>query len=150
MESAGRREYRSFLKFWESRGNPVSTGTSGAKIYFFLKLIATAIKVLTPISPLFDVSSNQPWWQGQLAKTHSFGRSAVNQLVLGFWQIRSIFALANSGEALAALPTELSRYDADTFTGVGTNTALPVGGPITEYQMLDDLVKTWERVDRKL
>ena len=96
-----------------------------------------------PISSLFDVSSNQPWWQGQLVETHSFGRSAVNQLVLGGWQIRAYGALANSAEALAALPTELSWYAADTFTNVGTNTALPSGGSTTQYQISDDLVKTW-------
>jgi hypothetical protein len=80
-----------------------------------------------PISSLFDLSSNQPWWQGQLVETHSFGRSAVNQLVLGGWQIRAPFELANPAEALAALPTELGWYAADTFTSVGTNTALPSG-----------------------
>jgi hypothetical protein len=96
-----------------------------------------------PISSLFDVSSNQPWWQGQLVETHSFGRSAVNQLVLGGWQLRAIFALANPAAALAALPTELAWYDADTFTNVGAYNALPSGGSTTQYQISDDLVKTW-------
>ena len=96
-----------------------------------------------PISPLFDLSSNQPWWQGQLVHTHSFGGAAFNQLLLAGWQVRSFFGLASPAAALAALPTALGWYDATAFTNVGASSTLPTGYSLTQYQVSDDLVKTW-------
>ena len=73
---------------------------------------------LDPISPLFDLSSSQPWWQGQLSATHSFGTSAANQiLVAGWWfsgllQPKSIFEVTscNFTAPIATLsPKESSR-----------------------------------------
>jgi hypothetical protein len=35
-----------------------------------------------PISPVFDGDNSGPWWQGQLAETHTFGSSAASQFLL--------------------------------------------------------------------
>jgi hypothetical protein len=57
-----------------------------------------------PISPLFNVDSNQPAWQGQLIETHAFGSSAANQLlVAGWWQGKK-FQPANLSQTLTAFP----------------------------------------------
>ncbi len=96
-----------------------------------------------PISSLFNLNSNQPWWQGQLVETHSFGQSGVNQLVAAGWQIRAFFALDDPSQALAALPTQLNWYVADTFASVGTSLAMRSGSSTTQYQISDDVVKTW-------
>src|SRR5262249_10507303 len=92
-----------------------------------------------PISPLFNVSSNQPWWQGQLVQTHTFGSSAVNQFVLAGWRQDAFLDLANLSEALAALPTLISWSDAATFTNLGTSTATRNGYADTQYQISDDI-----------
>ncbi len=99
---------------------------------------------IDPISPAFSGSNNQPWWQGQLVETHSFGHSAVNQLVLAGWRFKIFLELENSSEAFAALPTALDwSDDADAFTNAGTNEFARRGNVITQYQLSDDLVKTW-------
>ena len=40
-------------------------------------------RFVDPISPLFNIETDQPWWQGQLVHTHVLGVSAANQFVLG-------------------------------------------------------------------
>ncbi len=98
---------------------------------------------IDPISPLFDTSSDQPWWQAQLVETHSFGRSTVNQLALGGWQVRSFWNVPNDSAAFAALPISLNWSDADSFTNAGSNQLASNGFEPTQYQISDDLVKTW-------
>jgi len=96
-----------------------------------------------PISPLFNVNSNQPFWQGQLVETHTFGTSIVNQFLSAGWGLSEIYELANFSDAHAALPTLLAWYDTNTFTNAGTNQGSPNGFKITQYQFSDDIVKTW-------
>ena len=36
-----------------------------------------------PISPLFNINSNQPWWQDQLVETHTFGPFDCEPVPLG-------------------------------------------------------------------
>ena len=95
-----------------------------------------------PISPLFNVSSDQPWWQGQLVETHTFGPSAVNQFLLAGWRENAFFGPANFSQTLAALPTQLAWYAANTFTNVGSSQGSLQGGTFTQYQISDDIVKT--------
>jgi Carboxypeptidase regulatory-like domain len=96
-----------------------------------------------PISPLFNVNSNQPWWQGQLVETHTFAPSVVNQFLLAGWRLTAFFGPANFSETHAALPTLLAWYDTNTFTNVGTNQGSLDGWRTTQYQVSDDIVKTW-------
>ena len=60
-----------------------------------------------PISPIFDGRTTQPWWQGQLIETHTFGSSAASQFLLAGAYFAPIFELGNSAAALAAFPTTL-------------------------------------------
>ena len=95
------------------------------------------------VSPLFNVNSNQPWWQAELVETHTFGPSAVNQFLLAGWRITAFFDPANFSETHAALPTALGWYDTNTFTSIGSSQGSPAGGTSTQYQISDDFVKTW-------
>jgi hypothetical protein len=61
-----------------------------------------------PISPLFNVNSNQPWWQGQLVETDTFGPSAANQLLIGAHRLTSRDGPSSFSDTLKALPTRLS------------------------------------------
>jgi hypothetical protein len=95
-----------------------------------------------PISPLFNQNSHQPWWQGQLVETHTFGPSAANQLLIGGWQVNGHYASPNFSEALTALPTQLSWQVTNTFTTVGSSQgSLSTFSP-KQYQISDDFTKT--------
>ena len=96
-----------------------------------------------PISPLFNVNSNQPFWQGQLVETHTFGPSSLNQFLVAGWGISEVYDLASLSDAHAALPTLLSWMDANTFTNVGTSQGSPNGFKFAQYQFSEDVVKTW-------
>jgi hypothetical protein len=96
-----------------------------------------------PVSPLFNITSNQPWWQGQLVETHTFGSSAVNQLLLTGWRLSVSSEPDKLSEAVAALPTQLAWYAANTFTNVGSSQGSNTVTKIAQYQVSDDFVKTW-------
>jgi hypothetical protein len=96
-----------------------------------------------PISPLFNISSNQPWWQGQLVETHTFGPSAVNQFLLAGWRLTGLSGPASFSGTLAALPTLLAWAATNTFTNVGSSQGSLSGYSPTQYQVSDDIVKTW-------
>jgi hypothetical protein len=96
-----------------------------------------------PISPVFNINSNQPWWQAQLVETHTFGPSAVNQFLLAGWRLSGLSGPVSFSETLAALPTQLAWSDTHTFTNVGTSQGSLSGYSPTQYQVSDDIVKTW-------
>jgi hypothetical protein len=99
-----------------------------------------------PISPLFNAYTNQPWWQAQLIETHIFGPTAANQFLLAGTYINQVTGVANSSQTLAAFPSNLNWFSANSafaaLGGVDYMYALPSGSKITSYQVSDDLVKT--------
>jgi Carboxypeptidase regulatory-like domain len=102
-------------------------------------LQATATSV---ISPLFNLQSDQPQWQGQLNETHTFSPTLANQFILSGAWYSAIFTEANRAGALAAFPTTLSWRDG-TFSSMGPNLDnAPQGRKVTQYQISDDLSKT--------
>ena len=68
-------------------------------------------RFVDPISPLFNIETDQPWWQGQLVQTHTFGVSAANQFVLGSWWRSAIFKPKNLAQTQATFPTRLGWCD---------------------------------------
>jgi hypothetical protein len=96
-----------------------------------------------PISPLFDADFTQPWWQGQILDTHTFGSSAANQLVLAGSYFSPVFQLKTPSQALAAFPTTLD-FVQGPFTGLGGAAnvlALGFGRHNAQYQLSDDFAK---------
>jgi carboxypeptidase family protein len=94
-----------------------------------------------PISPLFDVGSDQPWWQGQLSETHTFGADTANQFLVAGWYFSAIFKPRNLAQTLNAFPTDLSWGNSGLgFPNLGG--IEPTGTNVTHYQLTDDLVKT--------
>ena len=99
---------------------------------------------LDPISSLFDIGSDQPWWQGQLNETHSFGASAANQFLAAGWWFGATFQPPNLSQTLSAFPTVLNWSAINAFTNLGGfDNFVPVGTNTTQYQISDDFVKTW-------
>ncbi len=99
-----------------------------------------------PVSPLFNAYTNQPWWQAQLSETHTFGPTAANQFLLAGTYINQVTGVANSSQTLAAFPTTLNWFSANSafalLGGLDYMYALPSGSKSTSYQIADDLVKT--------
>jgi hypothetical protein len=98
---------------------------------------------IDPVSFLFDIASDQPWWQGQLSETHSFGASAANQFLAAGWWFSAIFQPPNLSHTLSAFPTTLSWNANNAFTNLGGfNNFFPSGTNTTQYQITDDFVNT--------
>ncbi len=94
-----------------------------------------------PINPLFNLTSNQPEWQGQLSWNHTFGPTATNQLIIASQWYSAIFAPPNLSAALAAFPTTLSLADGSLTTLGGLDFIAPQGRNITQVQLSDDMSK---------
>src|SRR5215469_9795933 len=105
-----------------------------------------------PINSLFNTRSDQPQWQGQLNETHTFGATMTNQFILSGAWYSAIFNNPDRAAALAAFPTTLSFPLAGiNWTPLGggefnEGDALnPSGRRVTQYQVSDDVSKTWGR-----
>jgi len=98
-------------------------------------------RFVDPISPLFNIETDQPWWQGQLVQTHTFGVSAANQFVLGGWWQSAIFKPKNLAQTQATFLTRLGWCDGGScsFNNLGLSLGAPVGTNNTQWQIVDDL-----------
>jgi hypothetical protein len=104
-----------------------------------------------PINPIFNITSDQPQWQGQLVENHVLGATATNQLILSGTWYSALFDNANRSATLQAFPTTLLLADG-TLTNLGGqaagglgNAAFPQGRNVTQYEVNDDVSKTWGR-----
>ncbi len=97
-----------------------------------------------PISPIFNVSTNVPSWQGQLVETRAFGLRAANQfLVSGWWQ-GFVTQSSNLAQSVSAFPAVLDWSAAGgLFANLGgINNFLPTGRNATHVQISDDFTKS--------
>ena len=94
------------------------------------------------INQVFNATSPQPEWQGQLNETHIFQSRAVNQFIAAFQWSGILFGPANYPAALAAFPAKLTFSDGSLHY-LGQNQADPVGRHITQYQFVDDFSMTF-------
>jgi outer membrane receptor protein involved in Fe transport len=96
-----------------------------------------------PVSPLFNISSDQPEWQSQINWTHTFSPTLVNQfLVAGTWY-SAIFANPNISAALAEFPASTLEFGDGSFSNIGgIGYVFPQGRNVTQFQLGDDVSKT--------
>lgn len=92
-----------------------------------------------PISPLFNIESDQPQYQGQLGYTHIFGANAVNEFKMSGQWYSAIFTNADRASTLAAFPTTVTFAD-NSLTNMGgvIGNLIPQGRNVTQYQFVDD------------
>src|SRR5580692_4415592 len=103
-----------------------------------------------PINPLFNITSTQPQWQGQLNETHTFGSTMVNQFILSGQWYSAVFDNANRTATLAAFPTTIFFGNANipwfniggAAAGGAGDAFFPQGRNVTQYQIGDDFSKT--------
>jgi hypothetical protein len=94
-----------------------------------------------PISPLFNLVSPQPEYQGQLVENHIFGPTATNQLLISGQWYSATFNQPDRPAAVAAFPTTLIMGDGTlSFLG-GIDFISPQGRNVTQAQISDDVTK---------
>jgi len=98
-----------------------------------------------PISPLFNLVSPQPEYQGQLVENHTFGPTATNQFLLSGQWYSATFSAPNLPTALAAFPTDLILGDGTLTLLGGLDFLAPQGRAVTQAQVSDDVTKTTGR-----
>jgi len=102
-----------------------------------------------PVNPIFNATSYQPEYQGQLQETHTFGPTLTNQFLLAATWYTAIFGPPNLPATLAEFPTTLAPSDSSLggpngcgFTIGGDNCIWPQGRNVTQFQVGDDVSKT--------
>ena len=97
-----------------------------------------------PISSLFNVTSPQPQYEGQVNETHTFNSSTVNALTLSGSYYSAIFVQPNRNEMLSVLPQQLA-FAGDSFERLGSHQLpfpTPQGRNVGQYQVVDDFTHT--------
>ncbi|MGC1421215.1 MAG: carboxypeptidase regulatory-like domain-containing protein [Terracidiphilus sp.] len=108
------------------------------------------------LNPIFDASSPQPSYEGQLSETHTFTPYLTNQFLFAASYYRAIFTNTN-GKALGASDVPYVLIPEGYATGSGdwdlagstsnwvggADYAFPQGRNVTGYQFSDDL--TWTK-----
>ena len=73
-----------------------------------------------PINSLFNVTSPQPQYEGQLNETHTFNSSTVNAVTLSGSYYSAIFVQPNRNEMLSVLPQQVA-FAGDSFELLGSH-----------------------------
>ena len=104
--------------------------------------------ITDPISPLFNVGSDQPQWSAQFNETHTFGATTSNQFIASLLWYSALFGNLNQAATLAAFPTTIGFNDG-SLTNLGGiccgglgNSNFPQGRNVTQYQFSDDVSHT--------
>src|ERR1700752_1338928 len=90
------------------------------------------------ISPLFNLGSTQPQYEGQLEETHPLGVNAVNQFIASGQWSSSLFNVPNVQADLQAQPFRLA-LGGGALSSLGRElNIVPQGRNVTQYQFVDD------------
>lgn len=90
-----------------------------------------------PFTPVLNVYSNQPWWQGQANETHTFGSRSANQFSASFSHLSNHDQPRSISAARALSPFAIS-FSGGAFTGFGFNQISYNGRGETFYELGDD------------
>jgi hypothetical protein len=92
-------------------------------------------------TPVFNAYSSQPQMSFQIAETHTFNPTTVNQFNGSALYYSAVFEPSNLAGALSLLPTVVSPTGAFFSTIGGENNLFPQGRRVFQYQILDDFSK---------
>ena len=96
-----------------------------------------------PVSPNFNVVSDQPEWQSQAQEIHVFNPSIVNVFNASLLWYSSDFSMKNPAAASASFPSALVFADGSLGSLNPGAWEVPQGRNTTQYQFLDDF--SWTR-----
>jgi len=100
--------------------------------------IGTQATATDALNPIFNSTSYQPEYQGQLGWNRSIGAKGANSFVASLQYYRAIFGPLNLQASLAAFPTTLIMGDGSLSTVGGLDFIWPQGRNVTGYQFVDD------------
>jgi hypothetical protein len=92
-----------------------------------------------PLNPIFDVTSVQPIYEGQMQWTHTIGANAVNSFSLNGSHASAVFVQPNLQGALQLQPVELAFSGGWLFSAGRNYNVFPQGRNVTQYGFVDDL-----------
>jgi hypothetical protein len=90
------------------------------------------------INPIFNATSYQPEYQGQVSWNRAFGTKSANNIVFSDQYYRAIFAPSSLASTLAAFPTTIDVNDGSLSLMGGEDFVWPQGRNVTGYQIVDD------------
>ena len=94
-----------------------------------------------PISAAFDGQSKQPQHEGQLQETHTFGSTAVNQVILSGSWYSAIFSTPSLSRSTSLIPFRLG-FSGNALYSLGRDLNVwPQGRNVTQYGIVDDYSK---------
>jgi len=99
----------------------------------------TQATITDPINPIFNVTSFQPQYEGQLQWAHTQSANIVNSFTVNGSYYRAIFSFPDEAATLAAQPVEVSFAGATLRTLGNGYTSFPQGRNVTQYGFVDDL-----------
>ena len=99
-----------------------------------------------PLNPIFNVTSDQPQYEGQVQWTHAVGTNLVNSFSLNGSYYRAVFVQPNLSGALQLQPVEVA-FSGNALFPIGRDysfpSAFPQGRNVTQYGFVDDLSATF-------
>ena len=95
-----------------------------------------------PINPVFNATSLQPEYDGQLTETHIFNPTTINNFIFSVQWYKALFGPPSFSAAVATFPTTMAFGDGFFTTLGGADNAYPQGRIPTQFQITDDFSKT--------
>ncbi|HTW56970.1 MAG TPA: TonB-dependent receptor [Terriglobales bacterium] len=113
--------------------------TNNDKVFVRLQEdIGTQATATDALNPIFDSTSYQPEYQGQISWNRPIGTKSVNSLLFAAQYYRAIFGPSSLSNTLAAFPTTVELNDNSLTTVGGEDFVWPQGRNVTGYQIVDD------------
>jgi hypothetical protein len=113
--------------------------TSNDRIYLRLSMDhGLTVNYTDPISPAFNIFSNQPLYSGQFSYTKVISSSSVNSLLLSASYYSLLTGPADRRAALRIFPTTFSFKDGLYSNLGGIDNAYPIGDKVRVWQLVDD------------
>lgn len=116
----------------------------GEKDHFFIHFKSdhgSQATVTDPLTSVFNATSVQPQYEGQLNETHAFSSSFTNQFIAAGSWYSATFNEPNRAAALQLFP-ETVNFSGGYLTSVGNDLYdFPQGRRVSQYQIIDDVTK---------
>jgi len=105
-----------------------------------------------PINSVFNATSIQPEYNGQIIETHSFNSTTVNNLIISGAWYKALFGPPSFSAAIAKFPTTIAfSGTAVPYTQLGgADNAYPQGRIVTQAQIRDNFSKVIGAHDIKI
>jgi hypothetical protein len=105
-----------------------------------------------PINSVFNATSIQPEYNGQLTETHSFNSTTINNIIVSGAWYKALFGPPSFSAAIAKFPTTIAfSGSAPPFTQLGgSDNAYPQGRIVTQAQIRDNFSKVIGGHDLKI